>query len=131
RRDSNSGPLVPQTSALTRLRHAPRRGTPYQRPHAASHPRPRARRALIANESLTPHTQPTRTVSRVVRFTGLGLVLALALAAAGFASTRSVVPSPVKAQIKKQKPALAYAPARMAVGFRYDRWHRTTQTVQL
>jgi hypothetical protein len=25
RRDSNSGPLVPQTSALTRLRHAPRR----------------------------------------------------------------------------------------------------------
>src|SRR5262249_4866079 len=31
RRDSNSGPLVPQTSALTRLRHAPR-GTPrYQR----------------------------------------------------------------------------------------------------
>ena len=26
RRDSNSGPLVPQTSALTRLRHAPRHG---------------------------------------------------------------------------------------------------------
>src|SRR5579862_3119650 len=25
RRDLNSGPLVPQTSALTRLRHAPRR----------------------------------------------------------------------------------------------------------
>jgi hypothetical protein len=28
RRDSNSGPLVPQTSALTRLRHAPRSGHP-------------------------------------------------------------------------------------------------------
>ena len=28
RRDSNSGPLVPQTSALTRLRHAPWRPTP-------------------------------------------------------------------------------------------------------
>src|SRR5262245_2720283 len=28
RRDSNSGPLVPQTSALTRLRHAPRQRTP-------------------------------------------------------------------------------------------------------
>jgi Phage integrase family len=27
RRDSNSGPLVPQTSALTRLRHAPRGST--------------------------------------------------------------------------------------------------------
>lgn len=26
RRDSNPGPLVPQTSALTKLRHAPRRG---------------------------------------------------------------------------------------------------------
>src|SRR4026209_272203 len=32
RRDSNSGPLVPQTSALTRLRHAPRP------PHASGHP---------------------------------------------------------------------------------------------
>jgi hypothetical protein len=30
RRDSNSGPLVPQTSALTRLRHAPRRQPRYQ-----------------------------------------------------------------------------------------------------
>ena len=30
RRDSNSGPLVPQTSALTRLRHAPRRDARYQ-----------------------------------------------------------------------------------------------------
>src|SRR3954453_15650111 len=30
RRDSNSGPLVPQTSALTRLRHAPRRRARYQ-----------------------------------------------------------------------------------------------------
>ena len=29
RRDSNSGPLVPQTSALTRLRHAPRRFAAY------------------------------------------------------------------------------------------------------
>ena len=29
RRDSNSGPLVPQTSALTRLRHAPRRDEAY------------------------------------------------------------------------------------------------------
>ncbi len=32
RRDSNSGPLVPQTSALTRLRHAPRP------PHPSGHP---------------------------------------------------------------------------------------------
>jgi hypothetical protein len=30
RRDSNSGPLVPQTSALTRLRHAPRHRARYQ-----------------------------------------------------------------------------------------------------
>jgi hypothetical protein len=39
RRDSNSGPLVPQTSALTRLRHAPRP------PHASGHP---------ASDELTP-----------------------------------------------------------------------------
>ena len=31
RRDLNSGPLVPQTSALTRLRHAPRRHSPPDR----------------------------------------------------------------------------------------------------
>ena len=34
RRDSNSGPLVPQTSALTRLRHAPRPG--HRSVHAAN-----------------------------------------------------------------------------------------------
>ena len=34
RRDSNSGPLVPQTSALTRLRHAPWPGHPSE--HAES-----------------------------------------------------------------------------------------------
>jgi hypothetical protein len=34
RRDSNSGPLVPQTSALTRLRHAPRPG--HRSAHAGS-----------------------------------------------------------------------------------------------
>src|SRR6185437_7216066 len=32
RRDSNSGPPVPQTGALTRLRHAPQRTPPYQAP---------------------------------------------------------------------------------------------------
>ena len=32
RRDSNSGPLVPQTSALTRLRHAPRPRHPSDHP---------------------------------------------------------------------------------------------------
>ena len=31
RRDSNSGPPVPQTGALTRLRHAPRQFSAYQR----------------------------------------------------------------------------------------------------
>jgi len=83
------------------------------------------------NESLTRHIQAARTLTRVVRIAGLGLVLALAFAATGFAATRSPVPSAVKAQIRKQKPALAYAPARMAVGFRYDSWHSTTQTVQI
>jgi len=61
----------------------------------------------------------------------LGLVVALAVTAVAAAATRPVVPVPVKAQIKRQKPALAYAPARMAIGFRYDSWHKTTQTVQI
>src|SRR5262249_2994995 len=39
RRDLNSGPLVPQTSALTRLRHAPRRATRYQAVSGAAPPR--------------------------------------------------------------------------------------------
>ena len=41
RRDLNSGPLVPQTSALTRLRHAPRREARYRggSRHAVTPPR--------------------------------------------------------------------------------------------
>ena len=39
RRDSNSGPLVPQTSALTRLRHAPRPGHPSGHPASAEYVR--------------------------------------------------------------------------------------------
>jgi Phage integrase family len=58
RRDLNSGPLVPQTSALTRLRHAPRRAHP-SAPAAA----PQARRCRVAapggeSRSGVPATTP-------------------------------------------------------------------------
>ena len=50
RRDSNSGPLVPQTSALTRLRHAPPPG------HRSGHPARswavrRSRRAVVSPQT--------------------------------------------------------------------------------
>ena len=48
RRDSNSGPLVPQTSALTRLRHAPRPG------HRSGHAPSRERASPPASPGLAP-----------------------------------------------------------------------------
>jgi hypothetical protein len=70
RRDSNSGPLVPQTSALTRLRHAPRRAPRYQASRDVKHPRPRptmSRRPPSRQRDPSSHGPLSRSDSRGCR----------------------------------------------------------------
>ncbi len=64
------------------------------------------------------------------RLTVLGVMLALALATTAGAATRPVVPRPVQLQILHRSPGLAYAPTRMARGFRYTSWGKTAVTVE-
>ena len=62
RRDSNSGPLVPQTSALTRLRHAPRPSHPsgHAESVALERGRPLARRPVGQAVSQSPGSVSVR-----------------------------------------------------------------------
>ena len=63
--------------------------------------------------------------------TAIALLLALAAATTAGAATRPVVPRPVQLQILVKAPALAYAPTRMALGFRYTNWQRTPANVEI
>jgi hypothetical protein len=55
----------------------------------------------------------------------------LAVTATAAGAARPVVPQAVRVQIKRQAPRLAYAPTRMALGFRYTNWLKTPQTVEI
>lgn len=57
--------------------------------------------------------------------------LAFVVAAGATAARTPVVPVATQARIKLTAPRLAYAPTRMARGFRYVQWLRTPQTVQI
>ena len=57
--------------------------------------------------------------------------LSLILVASAAAAIIPRVPLPVQAQIKHRAPLLAYVPTRTAMGFRYQQWLRTTETVQI
>ncbi len=61
----------------------------------------------------------------------LALTLSLTLATAAGASSRPIVPRPAQLQILRTAPSLAYAPTRMALGFRYTNWQKTPATVRI
>ena len=63
--------------------------------------------------------------------TAIALLLALAATTTAGAAARPVVPRPVQLQILVKAPALAYAPTRMALGFRYTNWQRTPANVEI
>jgi hypothetical protein len=67
------------------------------------------------------------------RLTTIGLILSGALVAAAAASAvaKPIVPRPVQLRILRAKPALAYAPTRMALGFRYVRWQQSPANVEI
>ena len=69
------------------------------------------------------------------KLTVLGfLLLALALATTAtvaVAASRPVVPRPAQTQIAHRSSGLAYAPTRMALGFRYTNWLKTPSTVEI
>jgi hypothetical protein len=68
----------------------------------------------------------------MIRLTVTGiLLLSLAFAASAAAVSRSVVPQPVQAQIARKVPGMAYAPTRMALGFRYTTWQKTPATIEV
>jgi hypothetical protein len=56
---------------------------------------------------------------------------ALLVAAAASASAKPVVPRPVQLRILHTKPALAYAPTRMALGFHYVSWQKSPSNVEI
>jgi hypothetical protein len=59
------------------------------------------------------------------------LLLSLVFAATAAAISRSVVPQPVQVQIEHKAPGMAYAPTRMALGFRFTSWQRTPTTMEI
>ena len=69
----------------------------------------------------------------MTRFVQLSVVL-LALVgvacATAWSATIPAVPLPVQAQIKRQKPLLAYVPTRVGIGFHYRNWWKTPTTVR-
>ena len=68
------------------------------------------------------------------RHRGIGSLLVAAAATAvttAAAASGPVVPRPVQLQIVQRAPALAYAPTRMALGFRYASWLKTPATVRI
>ena len=67
------------------------------------------------------------------RVTTIGLILcgALVAAAAAGAVAKPVVPRPAQLRILRAKPALAYAPTRMALGFDYVGWQKSPTNVEI
>jgi hypothetical protein len=65
------------------------------------------------------------------RLTVIAFLLALAVTTTAAAANRPVVPRTVQVQITRKAPSLAYAPTRMALGFRYTNWLKTPSTVEI
>ena len=67
------------------------------------------------------------------RLTTIGLILcgALAAAAVAGAAANPVVPRTVQLRILHTKPALAYAPTRMALGFHYVSWQKSPSNMMI
>jgi len=65
------------------------------------------------------------------RLIAIAVLVTLSVAVTAAAAARPIVPVSVRAQIKRQMPAFAYAPTRMAVGFRYASWRRSPQNVSI
>ena len=73
----NSGPLVPQTSALTRLRHAPRSGHPSGHPETGEHALAELeRKAMLAYAGLRVSEARKLDLERDVMTSGGGVCAA-------------------------------------------------------
>jgi hypothetical protein len=66
-----------------------------------------------------------------MRWLLVGLVVLAVGAAAAEAASKPIVPPSVQALIRSKSPHLAYAPTRIAPGFRYQSWRSELDTMRI
>jgi hypothetical protein len=67
----------------------------------------------------------------MTKITAPVLLLALVVAAPAAATGPPIVPRAAQLQIVRRAPGLAYAPTRIAIGFRYAGWQQTSTVVRI